>query len=105
MNSIDYTTEKPTASDATSEETGPYVEELFEQLRIARKTVAEIEKLPAYIIFHNRVLQEMATQLPQSVEAFGQISGVGPAKIKKYAAVFLPIICNYCLPRHCAYIS
>ena len=38
----------------------------------------------------------MAAQLPQSVEAFGQVPGVGPVKVEKYADVFLPIICDYC---------
>ena len=38
----------------------------------------------------------MAAQLPQSVEAFMQIPGVGTAKVEKYADVFLPIICAYC---------
>ena len=38
----------------------------------------------------------MAVQLPQSVETFMQISGVGTVKVEKYADVFLPIICAYC---------
>ena len=38
----------------------------------------------------------MAAQLPQSVEAFIQIPGIGTAKVKKYADVFLPVICAYC---------
>ena len=38
----------------------------------------------------------MATQLPQSVEGFGQVPGVGPVKVEKYADVFLPIIRTYC---------
>ena len=50
--------------------------------------LAAAEKVPAYVIFQDKTLQEMTAQLPQTVEAFGQISGVGPVKIQKYADVF-----------------
>ena len=74
----------------------PDTHELFEQLRSKRTTVAEQEKLPAYRIFSNKTLQEMVTQLPQSVGEFEEIHGVGPVKIEKYAKFFLPIIRAYC---------
>ena len=45
------------------------------------------------LFFHDKTLQEMAAQLPQSVETLMQIHGVGAAKVEKYADVFLPIIC------------
>ncbi len=96
VNSIDYITEEPTTSNVTSEETDSYVHELFEQLRTKRRELAVAEHVPSYVIFHDRTLREMAAQLPQSVEAFRQIPGVGPVKVKKYADVFLPIICAYC---------
>ena len=77
-------------------EVEPDTHELFEQLRSKRTTVAEQEKLPAYRIFSNKTLQEMVTQLPQSVGEFEEIHGVGPVKIEKYAQFFLPIIRAYC---------
>ena len=81
--------------DSTSEEPNGY-NDLFEQLRAKRNELAAAEKVPAYFIFQDKTLQEMAGQLPQTVEVFGQISGVGPVKIQKYADVFLPITRAYC---------
>ncbi len=96
MNPIDHITEEPTTSNVTSEKTDSYVHELFEQLRTKRKELADAERVPSFVVFHDRTLREMVAQLPQSVEAFRQVPGVGPVKVKKYADVFLPIICAYC---------
>ena len=95
MDSADHITEEP-VHDITSEESNEYSQELFELLRTKRKELAEAEHVPAFVVFHDRTLRAMAAQLPQSVEAFQQVSGVGPVKVEKYADVFLPIICDYC---------
>ncbi len=79
----------------TPEESNTYAPELFEQLRTKRKSIADQERLPAYCIFHNKTLQAMARQLPQSLEEFMRIHGIGPAKTGKYANDFLPIIRDY----------
>ena len=94
VNSAELMTEEP--SDATIEESNGYNDELFEQLRVTRRELADTEHVPPYVVFHDRALRQMAAQLPQSVEAFIQIPGIGAAKVKKYADVFLPIICAYC---------
>ena len=88
--------EKPNADDTTAEESNEYSHELFEQLRAMRRELADAEHVPPFVVFHDKTLREMAAQLPQSVEVFMQIPGVGTAKIKKYADVFLSIICAYC---------
>ncbi len=95
VDSADHITEEP-VYDTTSEESNEYSHELFEQLRTKRRELSEAEHVPPFVVFHDRTLREMAAQLPQSVEVFGQVSGVGPVKVKKYADVFLPIICDYC---------
>ena len=95
VDSADHITEEP-VHDTTSEESNGYSHELFELLRTKRRELSEAEHVPAFVVFHDRTLREMAAQLPQSVEAFGQVSGVGPVKLEKYADVFLPIICDYC---------
>ena len=95
VDSADHITEQP-IDDTISEESNEYNPELFEQLRATRKELADAEHVPLHYVFSNKTLQEMATQLPQTVEAFGQISGVGSVKIEKYADVFLPIIRAYC---------
>lgn len=83
-------------SDTPSKELNEYSHELFEQLRTTRRELADAEHVPPYVVFHDRALRQMAAQLPQSMEAFTQIPGIGTAKVKKYADVFLPIICAYC---------
>ena len=94
VNSAEHITEEP--SDTTTEESNGYNDELFEQLRATRRELADAEHVPPYVVFHDKALRQMAAQLPQSVEAFIQIPGIGTAKVKKYADVFLPIICAYC---------
>ena len=84
------------SSNTTPKESSEYSHELFEQLRTTRRELADAGDVPPYVIFHDKTLQEMAAQLPQSVETFMQIHGVGAAKVQKYADVFLPIICAYC---------
>lgn len=74
----------------------PHDPALFQQLRAQRKVLADAENVPPYIIFSDRSLAEMATYYPQSSEAFAAISGVGTAKLAKYADIFLPIIRAYC---------
>lgn len=95
VDSADRITEEP-VYDKTSEESNEYSQELFEQLRTKRKELAVAEHVPAFYVFNDKTLREMATRLPQSVEAFGQVYGIGPVKVEKYADVFLPIICAYC---------
>ena len=84
------------SSNTTPKEPSEYSHELFEQLRTTRRELADAGDVPPYVIFHDKTLKEMAAQLPQSVETFMQIHGVGTAKVQKYADVFLPIICAYC---------
>ena len=96
VNSASQIAEAPNTYDATTKELNEYNHKLFEQLRMQRETVAAADKVPAYIIFQDKALREMASQFPQTVESFKQIHGVGTARVKKYADVFLPIIRTYC---------
>ena len=80
----------------TSDELSEYSPELLEQLRATRKELSEAEQVPPHVVLHDRTLKEMAARLPQSVESFTGIHGVGIAKVQKYADVFLPIIRAHC---------
>jgi len=80
-------------NDATSKKRDEYAHDLFEQLQDKCKT---LEKAEQEGIFTNRMLREMATSLPRTREAFGQIRGVSLRKMEKYADDFLPIIRVYC---------
>ena len=78
------------------DETGEYDSVLFEQLRARRKELADDEGVPPYVVFSDRALEDMATYLPHSKEAFETMHGIGQMKVEKYADSFLPIICTYC---------
>ena len=59
-------------------------EDLFEALRELRKRLADEEALPAYIVLSDKVLHLLSTSRPTTIEEFGNISGIGEYKNKKY---------------------
>ncbi|MGB3723422.1 MAG: RQC domain-containing protein, partial [Pacificimonas sp.] len=65
---------------------------LFEMLRETRKTLAEEQGVPAYVIFHDATLREMAATRPADLNAMAEVSGVGAAKLEKYGAAFLAAV-------------
>jgi ATP-dependent DNA helicase RecQ len=64
-------------------------EELFERLRQLRKTLADARNVPAYIIFSDVSLRQMARHYPANEEQFARINGVGEKKLKEFGASFL----------------
>ncbi|MEK6622133.1 MAG: helix-turn-helix domain-containing protein, partial [Planctomycetota bacterium] len=69
---------------------------LFDRLRALRKTAADKEGVPPYVIFHDTSLKEMSISYPGSLADLRKISGVGEMKLKKYGDAFLKEIINYC---------
>jgi ATP-dependent DNA helicase RecQ len=69
---------------------------LFEHLRVLRKTIADKEGVPPYIIFHDTSLKEMSTYYPQNLSDQRRISGVGEQKLNKYGEIFLKVMVDYC---------
>ena len=69
--------------------------ELFEALRILRKRLADQEALPAYIVLSDKVLHLLSTSRPTTIEEFGNISGIGEYKKKKYGKEFVDLIRKY----------
>lgn len=67
-------------------------EELFEALRGLRKQLADQEALPAYIVLSDKVLHLLSIARPTTVEEFGEISGIGEYKKKKYGKEFVNLI-------------
>lgn len=70
-------------------------EELFEALRTLRKRLADQEALPAYIVLSDKVLHLLSTSRPTTIEEFGNISGIGEYKKKKYGKEFVELIRKY----------
>ena len=65
---------------------------LFEALRILRKKCADEEGFPPYIVFSDKVLHNLATSKPTTLDDFGNVSGIGEHKKAKYGARFVELI-------------
>jgi ATP-dependent DNA helicase RecQ len=71
---------------------GPADAELFAALKGLRGRIAKESKVPPYVVFPDRTLAELATRRPRTLASFGEVRGVGPAKLEKYAGQFLEVI-------------
>ncbi|GMV06625.1 MAG: hypothetical protein AMXMBFR53_29010 [Gemmatimonadota bacterium] len=67
----------------------PEEEALFNRLRTLRKELADRQGVPAYIVFSDKVLREMAARRPGTSEELLDVPGVGPAKLERYGRAFL----------------
>ncbi|EJX04879.1 ATP-dependent DNA helicase RecQ [gut metagenome] len=65
---------------------------LFEELRLLRKRLADQQAIPAYIVLSDKTLHLIAQQQPTTIEAFGEISGIGEYKKDKYGKEFVELI-------------
>ncbi|HEU4632131.1 MAG TPA: HRDC domain-containing protein, partial [Gemmatimonadaceae bacterium] len=71
---------------------GPADAALFSALRTLRSELARSEQVPAYVVFPDRTLAEMAVRRPRTLQGLGDIRGVGPTKLEKYGERFLDAI-------------
>jgi len=71
---------------------------LFESLRSLRKELAAAQRVPAYIVFSDKVLWEMATRLPATAAEMLEVPGVGPAKLERYGPAFLELLNDHQFP-------
>ena len=65
---------------------------LWEALRACRQTLANEHDVPAYVIFHDKTLQEMLAYRPQAAAEMLDISGVGQTKLDRYGERFLAVL-------------
>ncbi len=65
---------------------------LFEALRAKRKALAAEHGLPAYVIFHDSVLRDMALRCPETLAELGTIPGVGAKKLETWGPDFLDVV-------------
>ena len=70
----------------------PADDELFQRLRALRRSLADAERVPAYIVFSDAVLARMAEAHPTDEAGLLAVSGVGPAKLARYGAAFLRVL-------------
>ncbi|MDH3207049.1 MAG: ATP-dependent DNA helicase [Gemmatimonadota bacterium] len=69
-------------------------EALFLRLKELRKELADRQRVPAYIVFSDKVLMEMAVRRPANDAELLDVPGVGPAKLEKYGPAFLTALRN-----------
>ena len=91
-------TKKPRASkterDARRKQpfAGANEDPLWQALKAKRMEFAREQGVPPYVIFHDSTLMEILNHRPQTLQAMGQISGVGQAKLAKYGDAFLRVV-------------
>lgn len=70
-------------------------EQLFEELRALRRQLSEEELVPPYVIMSDKVLHLLCSYRPTTIEAFGEINGIGEYKKRKYGEIFTKVIKRY----------
>jgi ATP-dependent DNA helicase RecQ len=84
--------ERQAAPPATVEEADAA---LLTALKSLRSKLAQANKVPAYVVFSDRTLIELATHRPTSPNAMREIHGVGDSKLERYGAAFLEVVQNF----------
>ena len=79
---------RPAVKAMVNDEDAP----LLSALKAKRRGLAEASKVPAYIIFTDRTLIEMAETRPRDLDQMAGISGIGAKKLESYGAAFLEVI-------------
>ncbi|MEX0306391.1 MAG: DNA helicase RecQ [Ruegeria sp.] len=81
-------TRRPAVKAMVSEEDAP----LLSALKAKRRALAESARVPAYVIFPDRTLIEMAETRPATLDDMARISGIGAKKLERYGATFLEVL-------------
>ncbi|TCO69581.1 DNA helicase RecQ [Rhodovulum euryhalinum] len=79
---------RPVVKALVSDEDAP----LLSALKAKRRALAEAAGVPAYIIFTDRTLIEMAEKRPATLDQMARIGGVGATKLERYGAAFLEVV-------------
>jgi ATP-dependent DNA helicase RecQ len=79
---------RPAVKMLVNEEDAP----LLSALKAKRRALAEAASVPAYVIFTDRTLVEMAETRPNTLDGMARIGGVGAKKLERYGAAFLEVI-------------
>ena len=88
MDTIKSAKSSPKIKMLVSEEDAP----LLSALKAKRRELAETAGVPAYIIFNDKTLVEMAQKRPVNLDAIAQINGVGAKKLENFGNIFLEVI-------------
>lgn len=83
------------ASRLAAAELAPAAADLFEQLRAWRASVAKEQGVPAYVVFHDATLRDIAGRAPATLAELGGISGIGENKLAKYGEGVLEVVAGF----------
>lgn len=83
---------KPRGSSTVVAELTPAAASLFERLRGWRATTAKEQGVPAYVIFHDATLRQIASDAPSTLADLSRVSGVGENKLAKYGEQILAVL-------------
>ncbi len=86
---------EPARSQVSDEDAG-----LLSLLKARRRALAEAQNVPAYVVFADRTLIEMAEKKPATLDQMAGITGVGVKKLESYGAAFLEVITGAAEPLH-----
>jgi len=70
----------------------PRVKARWERLRAWRASMAKSDGVPAYVIFHDATLAEIARNEPDSIEDLSQIPGIGARKLERFGSELLEVV-------------
>ena len=87
---------RPAAKALVSDEDAP----LLSALKAKRRSLAEAARVPAYVVFTDRTLIEMAETRPATLDQMARISGVGAKKLERYGDAFLEVVNGETLQMH-----
>ncbi|WP_435164915.1 DNA helicase RecQ [Falsirhodobacter sp. 1013] len=93
---VDKAATRNVVKTLVSDEAAP----LMSALKAKRRALAEAQNVPAYVIFTDRTLAEMAETRPATLDDMARISGVGARKLESYGDVFLQVINGSVEPMH-----
>ena len=86
---------EPTKTSSKAGEDIPCDENLFEHLRSLRKTIADADAVPPYVVFADRTLRFLAAAMPTEQEQLEKIPGIGTHKCEVYGPRFIAAITDY----------
>ncbi|MEV0731330.1 DNA helicase RecQ [Polymorphospora sp. NPDC050346] len=85
-------TPKQKADRSPAQDLDPEATKLFERLRSWRAATAKEQGVPAYVVFHDATLRQIAADAPTSLAELGRVSGVGENKLAKYGGSILELL-------------
>ncbi|MFD0915513.1 DNA helicase RecQ [Pseudahrensia aquimaris] len=103
---FNYREEEPRLRRKTTSDSGPYRPavaldlsdrdmDLLGALKKKRLELAQERNVPAYVIFPDKTLAEIASRRPTSIEEFAEIKGVGKSKLSAFGALFIDVVKGY----------